>query len=134
MSTGEHVGRPTFASHICQVPQYQYFGAVSGAAHLSMGSVVKSAVWYFDDRLFHQDGRRRRPSGSVADVRAKARRLSCMGDHDAQDSEEINCSFEREVGRVNRKSGAPRPQGIDPQRPESRRTVDDDERQSRPSS
>ena len=70
----------------------------------------------------------------LLDVRAKARRLSCMGDHDAQDSEEIICSFEREVGRVNRKSGAPRPQGIDPQRPESRQTVDDDERQSRPSS
>jgi hypothetical protein len=69
----------------------------------------------------------------LPDVRAKGRRLSCMGDHDAQDSEEINCSFEREVGRVNRKSGAPRPQGIDPQRPESQ-TVDDEERQSRPSS
>ena len=33
MSTDEHVGRPTFTSYICQVPQNQDFRATSGAAH-----------------------------------------------------------------------------------------------------
>ena len=33
VSAHEHVGRPTFTSYICQVPQDQDFRATSGAAH-----------------------------------------------------------------------------------------------------
>ena len=33
VSTDENVGRPTFTSYICQVPQDQGFRATSGAAH-----------------------------------------------------------------------------------------------------